>query len=248
MKTIALYSIKGGVGKTAAAVNLAYLAAETGAKVLLCDLDPQGSASFYFRVRPKRKFKSKTLLAGGRKVDRSIRGTDFDNLDSLPSCLSYRNLDRALDNGSGRRKTLRKTLRSLPEEYDYVFLDCPPNVTRVAENAFAAADTVLVPVVPTTLSLRTYDLLDRFFDRRRFGRARILGFFSMVESRKKMHQEIMAELSLRDGEFLKTVVPYSAVVEKMGIHRQPVPCFQPRAQAASAYRDLWGEVEAANRR
>ena len=97
MPIIALYHIKGGVGKTATAVNLSYLAAKNGDRILLIDLDPQGSASFYFRVRPSKKLKSKSLIQGGKKVDQNIKGTDYGNLDILPSTLSYRKLDLRLN-------------------------------------------------------------------------------------------------------------------------------------------------------
>ncbi len=140
MQIIALYNIKGGVGKTAAAVNLAYLASLNGARTLLCDLDPQGSASFYLRIRPSKKFGRKKLIKGGKHIQQNIKGTDYENLDFLPSALSYRNLDIALDNLKRSQKRLKETLQPLKKEYDFLFLDCPPNITLVSENIFHAAD------------------------------------------------------------------------------------------------------------
>ncbi len=93
MKTLALYSNKGGVGKTAAAVNLAYLAAKSGLVTLICDLDPQGSATYYFRVKPKLKPKAQGLIRARKQIDRSIKGTDYENLDLLPADFTHRNLD-----------------------------------------------------------------------------------------------------------------------------------------------------------
>ena len=84
MTTLALFSNKGGVGKTATAVNLAYLAALSGKSTLICDLDPQSSATFYFRVKPKLKRRARGFLRGGKQIDRSIKGTDYQNLDLLP--------------------------------------------------------------------------------------------------------------------------------------------------------------------
>jgi chromosome partitioning protein len=90
----AVYSSKGGVGKTAAAVNLAYVAAHGGQKVLLCDMDSQGSASYYYRIKPKKRFNRARLLAG--EAESYIRGTDYRGLDLLPAHFSFRKLDVAL--------------------------------------------------------------------------------------------------------------------------------------------------------
>jgi chromosome partitioning protein len=85
VKILATYNIKGGVGKTATAVNLGFLAARDGYRVLLWDLDPQGAASFLFRIKPRVKGGGQALIHGKRPVDGAIKGTDFDNLDLLPA-------------------------------------------------------------------------------------------------------------------------------------------------------------------
>jgi cellulose biosynthesis protein BcsQ len=243
MKIIAIYNIKGGVGKTAAAVNLSYLAATEGSKTLICDLDPQGSASYYFRIKPKIKSGLKPIIKGGKQINRSIKGTDYDNLDLLPSDFSFRNLDLILDGVKRSRKRLRDSLNSLAELYDYIFLDCPPNITLVSENVFVAADHILVPVIPTILSVRTYEKLQNFFKKKKLNTKKILPFFSMVEKRKKMHNQIIEELFHTTAGFLKARVPYSSVIEKMGITRQPVTKTNPAAVAVQGYYLLWDEIK-----
>ena len=99
MRVIATYNIKGGVGKTTAAVNLAYLAARDGLRTLLWDLDPQAAATYMFRVRPRVKGGGKALIRGTRSLDEAIKGTDFDRLDLLPGDFTYRNMDLLLDAG-----------------------------------------------------------------------------------------------------------------------------------------------------
>jgi cellulose biosynthesis protein BcsQ len=237
-----LYSIKGGVGKTAACVNLAYLAAETGKPTLICDLDPQGAASYYFRIKPSKKHSGKKIIRNKKKLDDNIKGTDFENLDLLPSDLSYRNLDLILDKAKKPKSRLQEMLSSFQNEYDYIFLDCPPNITLVSENVFRAAQIILVPVIPTSLSVLTYEKLTIFFKKHQYQISKIISFFSMVEKRKKMHQELMMEMQQLKNPFLKTIIPYAADVEKMGIYRKPVFEFRRTSPASQAYRDLWKEL------
>ena len=241
MSVIAVYNIKGGVGKTATAVNLSYLSAAGGKKTLLCDMDSQGSATFYFRVRSSEKFNTKKLLKGGKHVDRSIRGTDFPGLDLLPADFSYRNIDIALDDMKKSRQRICRVLAPLRREYDHIFLDCPPNITLLSENIFLASDYILVPLIPTTLSHLALRKLYAFLDEVEVDRSKVYVFFSMVEKRKKMHWEMMRKLVRKKG-FIPAIIPYLADVEKMGFYRQPVNVSSPHSMAAAAYNTLWKEV------
>lgn len=239
MSIVAVYSSKGGVGKTAAAVNLAYEASRAASPVLLCDLDPQGAVSFYFRARPAGRFNKKRFLKGGKHIDRNIRGTDFDDLDLLPSALSFRNLDRALDGKNIHKNHLRRLMAPVAARYRHVLVDCPPNMTLLAEHIFRAADHILVPCIPTTLSMLTLDMLTEFFDRRELDRGKLVPFFSMVERRKTLHRRTMDQALTSDRGFLDTAIPYASDVERMGLMRRPVACFRPRSPAVQAYQALW---------
>ena len=109
VKIFATYNIKGGVGKTTAAVNLAYLAAADGHRTLLWDLDPQGAASFLFRVKPRVKGGGKALIRGTKALDDAIKGTDFDDLDLIPADFTYRNMDLLLRQGPGQEADPRRS-------------------------------------------------------------------------------------------------------------------------------------------
>jgi len=243
MKIFATYNIKGGVGKTTTAVNLAYLAARDGARTLVWDLDPQGAATFYFRVKPKVKGGTEALVSGRRLLDRVVKGTDFENLDLLPADFSYRNMDLVLDDAKQPTRRLLKLLRPLTREYDCLFLDCPPSISLVSENVFQAADALIVPSIPTTLSMRTFRQLVDFLERNRLRNLQLLPFFSMVDSRKKLHQEIMDSTPFKHHRPLKAVIPYASDVERMGVYRAPVPSFAGRSPSSLAYEALWSEIK-----
>ena len=243
MTTLALYSNKGGVGKTAAAVNLSYLAAQTGAKTLICDLDPQGSATYYFRVKPKLKSGAKGFIKGGKQVYKSIKGTDYDNLDLLPADFSLRNLDVTFDKLKRSKKRLRKILKPYKADYDFIFLDCPVTISILAENILNAVDCALVPMIPTTLSVRTYRQLLSFCNKNNYDTAKIYTFFSMVDRHKKMHREIIATMSKAYNGVLHAFIPYLAQIEKMGIYRAPVAEFSPGSVASKSYQNLWDKIQ-----
>jgi cellulose biosynthesis protein BcsQ len=242
MKVIATYNLKGGVGKTSTAVNIAHLAARDGLRTLLWDLDPQGAATFMFRVKPRVKGGSKALVRRQTPIDRAIKGTDFDGLDLVPADFSYRNMDLHLD---AHKKPVRRLFRLLTplSEYDLVVLDCPPSISLVSESIMDAADLLLVPLIPATLSMRTFAQLDEFltgFD----GRApRVLGFFSMVDRRKRLHRELVATGAPpgRAG-IASTAIPALSIIERMADVRAPVTASAPRSAAARCYDDLWAEV------
>ena len=242
MKVIATYNIKGGVGKTTAAVNLAYLAAQDGFRTLLWDLDPQAAATYMFRVRPRVKGGGKALIRGTRSLDDAIKGTDFDRLDLLPGDFTYRNMDLLLDRAKNRVRRLSRLLGPLAADYDVVLLDCPPSVSLVSENVLHAAGLILVPLIPATLSLRTLDQLTDFLAGFDGPRPNLLAFFSMVDRRKRIHREIAERLPRERADIAATAIPALAVIERMAAERSPVPAFAPRSPAARGYRELWEEV------
>ena len=237
-KVLATYNIKGGVGKTSAAVNLSYLAARDRRPTLLWDLDPQGGSTYLFRIRPKVRGGGRKLVNLKSDVEQLIKGTDHQGLDLLPADFSYRHMDLALDNFKHPTRRLARVLEPLHDEYDYIFLDCPPSISLVSESVFEAADALLVPIIPATLSSRTFDQLEEFVQ----GGPQVFAFFSMVDGRKKLHREIMERLRAERANVLDTAIPASTVVERMGVERDVIASFAPRSKAALAYEALWSEV------
>ena len=242
MKILSSYSIKGGVGKTALAVNLAFALREAGQRTLLLDLDPQGAASFYFRVEGAEKFKVRDTQSLTEGLRKNIRESDFPGLDIVPSNIGYRHFDILLDGMSKRRRQFRRVLEEFRTDYDVILMDCPPNITLLSENVFRASDAILVPVIPTVLSRRTLEQLTGFFRDEELPGELLRPFFSMVQGRSRMHREIMEELPGSYPGFLKTAIPFSADVEKMGLHRMPLLAYAHAGAAALAYRELCDEI------
>jgi len=240
MKIIGVYNIKGGVGKTATSVNIGHLAASSGLRTLIWDLDPQAATTFYLRVKPKVKG-SNRMLRGKRDLDDVVKGSDFPNLDLLPADFSYRNMDLMLVENKKPALRLLKMLRPLSDQYDLILLDCPPSISLVSENIFRAADALLLPTIPTTLSLRTMGQLLDFMEGHDL-KSPVYAFYSMVDRRKRLHQEVIAASGDPRCTVLQTTIPYASEVERMGLERRPVTDYAPRSAAGRAYRALWEEV------
>ncbi|NNV57226.1 ParA family protein [Limnovirga soli] len=241
MVTIALYNLKGGVGKTASAVNIAYLAAANGLKTLVWDLDPQGSSSFFMHVSAETKNESRKLFTDELSVKEAVQDAAFENLWVIPSDMSARNADLTLDGLKQSKKKLKSLLGGL-KQFDLVILDCPPGISLLHDNVFNAADWILMPNIPTTLSIRSYETVVAYFEESGYDQSKIKCFFSMVDHRKNLHNEVMQQF-YKDKVFFKNYIPYLSDVEKMGTHEQPVFEYANSSYAAQCYRDLWVEIK-----
>ena len=242
MKVVATYGIKGGVGKTSTSVNLAALCAADGQRTLLWDLDPQGAAGYLLQVKPKVKGGSIGLLTGRRDLDDAVKETSVKGLDLLPADVTIRGADAALGEAKRPERQLARVLKTIRDDYDVVFLDCPPGLSLLSENIFAAADVLLMPLIPSPLSLRTFEQVQEFLATLTGADPRVHPFFSMVDGRKRLHADVRAELLRRTTAVLTAWIPAATAIERMGLIRQPVVVSEPMSRAAQAYRDLWWEV------
>lgn len=243
MWVMATYNIKGGVGKTTSAVNLAYTAAREGDRVLVWDLDAQGAASFYFRVKPRIKGGFKKLLRHKRRLEDSIKETNYPNIDLVPADFSNRNMDVLLSDSKHARHRLTELLSPLVDDYDYIFLDCPPSLSLTSENVFLTADILLIPLIPTYLSVRAYKQLKSFQKDKGKYRVTLMPFFSMVDKRRQLHRELVEEFSRHNPELLKTFISYSSRVEQMGKYHAPIQTYDGSSHVSKSFLLLWHEIK-----
>jgi cellulose biosynthesis protein BcsQ len=244
MRIVAFYSPKGGVGKTASAVNIAYLASADNYSTLLWDLDPQGAASFYLSGASRTKGKKISKLLDGRfPIADFVEENIYPNLDLLPSHPSFRNLDIKLEDDE-RNNLLKTILAPLSEDTSLVILDCPPGQSRLTEQVLKVADFVYVPLVPTWLSLNSWHQFRDLVQDKKLGLKKLRPFFTLVDRRKNLHKELTERNSELFDRPSKAMIPYSSDVERMGEKGLPLEVLSPHSQPAASYRQLWSEIKA----
>jgi len=237
VKTVAVFSVKGGVGKTAIAVNLAHAAATQSARrTLLWDLDAQGAATYVLKLAPKGGAAVRKLFAKDSELDGAIQSSAWPGLDLLAADKSLRGLEGLLA-ADDKGKRLRKMLKEIERDYDRVIIDCPPGLGALADQIFRAVDLVVVPMLPSPLSVRATEQLIDHVARNHDGQPPVLPVFSMVDRRRALHRTLV------DASPGQPAIPYASAVEAMAVHRSPIAARTPSAPAARAFAALWAEVE-----
>ena len=237
MKSVAVYSLKGGVGKTTIAVNLAWAAATLSSRrTLLWDLDGQAAASWLLGSNGRGSEDAKAVFARDLAPGKLVRPTAIPRLELLPADASLRQLDRFFYT-LGKKKRLEKLLEELGRDHDRVVLDCPPGLAETSEQVLRAADLIIVPVIPSPLSQRALDEVVAHLDRQSIRRGALLPVFNMVDRRRVMHRAALADKP--DWP----VIPMASAIEAMSARREAVVAFAPSSPGADALCGLWRAIE-----
>lgn len=236
MATIAVYSSKGGVGKTTLAVNLAWASASSSSRrTLLWDLDAQGGASFILAPERKQGDEARTVIERDLSPRKLIVATGIAGLDLLPADASLRTLDLVFSEIDSKKRLLRIS-EALDRDYDRIIIDCPPGMGVTADQVIRGADLIVLPLIPSTLSGRAAAELTAHLGHKK-NVPPVLPVFNLVDRRRLAHQAALSAAPERHA------LPMASLVEQMADRHASIGAYAPRAPFTAALLALWRDIE-----
>ena len=239
MAVIAVYSVKGGVGKTTLAVDLAWRSAvRSRHATLLWDLDPQGGAGWLLGLPDKQGCRAASVFQREGRPRELIIQSRYPGLAVLQSDESLRSLSTALAR-IGKRRRLANLTAALTADYPRIIVDCPPVFNEISDQIMAAADLLIVPLPASPLAARALDTIRSEIMKSKYSHPPILPVLSMYDPRRKLHREVHAGFAAG-----WPVIPMSSMIEQTAVRRAPIGTFANGSDASLRLQRLWDAIEA----
>lgn len=239
-KVISVANQKGGVGKTTTTVNLGTIIAKKGKKVLLIDADPQGNASSGLGVEKDVEYSTYDILVNDTKLKDTIQDTIIKNLKVCPANMSLAGAEVELVSMMSREQRLKEKLDEIKDQFDYIFIDCPPSLGLITLNSFTASDSVLIPVQCEYFALEglgqllnTVNLVKKHLNKN----IRIEGaLLTMYDIRTNLSNQVVKEVKKYfENKVYKTVIPRNVRLSEAPSYGMPITEYDPRSKGAKSY-------------
>lgn len=241
-KAIAIFNQKGGVGKTTTNINLGACLARIGKRVLVVDIDPQGNTTSGIGIR-KRTLKNTiydVLINDNYDVKKAILPTKTENLDIIPASVDLAGAEVELVSIEGREKRLKKAIDSIRDDYDFIFIDCPPSLGILTINSLTAVDSVLIPIQCEFYALEgvsqlvsTIELVKKSMNKDLYVEGVVL---SMFDGRTNLSLQVVQEVKNYFGSAVyQTVIPRNVRLAEAPSYGMPIITYDPSAAGAKAY-------------
>lgn len=237
MASIAVYSVKGGVGKSTIAASLAWCSAAISKRTtLLWDLDASGGGAFLFGVEAAQRAKAARAFKDDVELDGLLWSSGYDKLDVFPADASLRALDATLLK-IGKKRRLATLIERLGANYQRIVLDCPPVMNEVSAQMLRAVDAVIVPLTPSQLSLRALEQVRADLAQNHKRHPPMLPVLSMVDRRRASHRAAV------EAHPDWPVIPMASAIEQMASRQAAIGAYAPSSPAAQAFNALWSGIE-----
>ncbi len=244
-KVIAIFNQKGGVGKTTTNINLAACLALKGKKILVLDIDPQGNTTSGIGIIKKglKKTSYEILVEDRAKPSEAILSTGLKNLDIIPASVQLAGAEIELVQLEGRERRLKRAIDMIKDDYDYIFIDCPPSLGLLTINSLTAVDSVLIPIQCEFYALEgvsqlmsTIELVKKNLNRELEIEGVIL---SMFDGRTNLSIQVVEEVKkyFRDKVYA-TVIPRNVRLAEAPSYGMPITEYDPKSKGALAYMEF----------
>ena len=250
-RIISIANQKGGVGKTTTAVNVSAILAKRGKKVMLIDADPQGNASSGLGLEKETENSLYDVLINDVDLESTLQDTNIKTLKVCPSNMNLAGAEVELVSLMSREQRLKEKLDLVKDDFDFIFIDCPPSLGLITLNSFTAADSVLIPVQCEYFALEglgqlidTINLVKKHLNKSLEIEGAVL---TMYDMRTNLSNQVVKEVKRYfDDKVYKTVIPRNIKLSEAPSFGMPIGLYDPKSKGARAYEKLAREVMKAN--